>query len=545
MALAILVLMIGTISALGFYSNHTNAKAIDELTEINVTQSTALNRAQVNLLRARTMLEKYAALEDVGRDSRAQAWKQRAQDSLAQAQKRFTAFQTVPMGKDSRRDPYVDAINTAYASLVTQGLVPLAAKMDSTEIQRQEPKIDQGFQAFDAAVREFIHYVETRGNQLVADTTQVGRMVEVSGISLLVLALIAAFLVLQGMTRIVVKPLETAIGHFNQIANGDLTARIENRGTNEIGQLFSALQAMQGKLSDLVRSLRSSSDSVFTGAGEIASGSQDLSSRTEEQAAALQETASSMEQMASTVRQNADTTTQAERLSSDAAQVAEAGGLEVQRTAALMQEIADSSRKINEIVGVIDGIAFQTNILALNASVEAARAGEQGRGFAVVASEVRSLASRSAESAKEIRAMIEATTTQIVEGASQAERSGETITQTVASIRQVSNLVKEISTATHEQNGGIEQINVALTQMDSVTQQNASLVEQTNAAAASLEDQAKHLADLIATFRTSDQTASPRSEQAKAPASTPTLPVPSSRKAVTKPVAATEEWSEF
>ncbi|GAB2782214.1 hypothetical protein GCM10027040_05360 [Halomonas shantousis] len=361
------------------------------------------------------------------------------------------------------------------------------------------------------------------------------------------IALTFAALLAYVITRSIVRPLHRAVEVAQRVAEGDLTSRIEHQGDDEIALLLGALREMQDKLSELVRSLRLSSESVFTGAGEIATGNQDLSTRTEEQAAALQETASSMEQMASTVRQNTHAAVEADRLSASASEAAEAGGKEVDITVELMKEIAQSSHKINEIVGVIDSIAFQTNILALNASVEAARAGEHGRGFAVVASEVRSLASRSAESAKEIRVMIESTTTQIIKGAEQAERSGQTMNQTVDSIRQVSDLMKEISLATREQNSGIEQVNVALTQMDSVTQQNASLVQQASAAAASLEDQAKHLAGLISTFKIID--AAVRGEIAQktqSVASTRHLSKPTaSRSVAVQDKTAKEEWDVF
>ncbi|MCP1366640.1 methyl-accepting chemotaxis protein, partial [Halomonas sp. BBD48] len=318
-------------------------------------------------------------------------------------------------------------------------------------------------------------------------------------------------------------------------------------------ELLTAMATMSRSLTQLVISLRHAGESVSVGAKEMAQGSQDLSSRTEEQASALQETASSMEEMASTVRQNTESAITADRLSADASKSAEAGGQNVAQTAQLMRNIADNSQKVNAIVGVIDSIAFQTNILALNASVEAARAGEQGRGFAVVANEVRSLASRSAASAKEIRAMIEETTTQITAGAEQAERSGKTMNETVDAIRQVSLLISEVATATREQNGGIEQINAAITQMDSVTQQNASLVEQASAAAASLEDQAQRLASLIATFKineTEEDEALTRTISSLPLASRSTLaalPGSTSHREKTQPAkkALAEEWAEF
>lgn len=547
LALAVLVAMIGAISGVGFYSNSISSSVIDELSEINIEQTNTLNRAQVNLLSVRIMLEKTAALSRQSEDEGALAMQQRAQEALDRATERYAEFQRVPTGQDSRRDPYVDAVNAAYTELVPQTLQPLLTNSDPDEIRREEQRLDDKFAAFDEASRAFVRYVEDRGDELIANDAQSTLIVEIVAIALLILALVAALLVRIAMIRTVVNPLQEAVDHFDRIAKGDLTAEIENRGTNEIGKLFGALKNMQVKLSELVLSLRSSSDSVFTGAGEIASGSQNLSTRTEEQASALQETASSMEQMASTVRQNTDSAIEADRLASSASQAAETGGKEVQRTADLMREIAASSRKIQEIIGVIDSIAFQTNILALNASVEAARAGEQGRGFAVVASEVRLLASRSADSAKEIRAMIEETTSKIEVGAEQAERSGQTINETVDAIRRVSALMNEIATATREQNSGIDQINVAVTQMDSVTQQNASLVEQTSAAAASLESQARHLAELIATFRvngsaTPATTASlvDDSHHASLPPAPPRKPKASSR-----PVATADEWGEF
>ncbi|MHB0776451.1 methyl-accepting chemotaxis protein [Halomonas sp. WWR20] len=546
LALAVLVLMIAAISGLGFYSNHISAKVVNELSEINFVQSNTINRTQVNLLRARVMLDKYATYIRQGQADAADKALQRARGALKQAEQRYNRFKQVPVSDDSRRDPYVDKIDSAYTAIVVDTLRPLMEKNDLDEVARQEERINELYLSFDAAVESFIHYVEERGDLLLAEDAQSSSVVEVIGIALLILALATAIVVRMGMIRTVVKPLDKAVEHFKQIAQGNLTAKIEDRGTNEMGQLFSALKEMQIKLSDLVRSLRSSSDSVFTGAGNIATGSQDLSSRTEEQASALQETASSMEQMASAVRQNTDSAMEADRLSASASEAAEAGGADVQRTVELMQAIATSSRKINEVVEVIDSIAFQTNILALNASVEAARAGEQGRGFAVVASEVRSLASRSAESAKEIRTMIESTTSQIISGAEQAERSGQTISRTVESIRQVSKLMKEISTATREQNSGIEQINVALVQMDSVTQQNASLVGQTSTAAASLEDQAKHLAELIAAFRTDDLSISTSVARGNTTvASNYRLSSPMASRKTAAKVEATQEWAEF
>ncbi|WP_163560375.1 methyl-accepting chemotaxis protein [Halomonas sp. NO4] len=556
-ALATLVLIIGLISGLAFYANATSQDAVHELAETNVQLVNLANRTQVNVLRAQTLLDRYASHSTQGNAEKGRENQAMAKAALAAAKERFDAFRQVPVAPDDPRAPYVTAISDAYEDYVSNGLEPL---MDETpfQVMRNQENLAMLGAALDVAMEEFIAYAEQRGDAVIAEVSSVGRLVVIIAASLLVVALIAALVLRLGMMRIVVTPLRQAIGHFERIADGDLTANIEDRGRNEIGQLFRALDRMQEKLRTLVVSLRSSSDSVFTGAGEIASGSQDLSSRTEQQASALQQTASSMEQMAGTVSRNTETAQEADRLATSASQTAESGGQEVERTVKLMREIADSANRVTDIIGVIDSIAFQTNILALNASVEAARAGEHGRGFAVVAEEVRKLASRSADSAKEIRTLIEATTTRVASGAEQAERSGATIGETVESIRQVSALMGEISTATREQNGGIEQINSALTEMDSVTQQNAALVQQTSAAASSLEEQAKRLAGLIATFRVDGRAAATpppaaqlahtsherpaESEQQAAP---PREVDPKPRPRNKQPAEDVEEWAEF
>ena len=305
------------------------------------------------------------------------------------------------------------------------------------------------------------------------------------------------------ISRAIAMPIGAAVKSAREIASGDMTVAILAEGTDETAQLLRALDEMRQGLATVVANVRQGSESVATASAEIAQGNQDLSARTESQASALEETAASMEEISSQVKQNADNARQANQLASSASAVAAKGGEVVGRVVHTMKDINDSSRKISDIISVIDGIAFQTNILALNAAVEAARAGEQGRGFAVVASEVRSLAGRSADAAKEIKSLINASVERVEHGTSLVDEAGTTMTEVVASIRRVSDLVGEISSASSEQASGVAQVGEAVTQMDQATQQNAALVEQMAAAASSLKSQAEELVRTAAVFKLS------------------------------------------
>ncbi len=320
------------------------------------------------------------------------------------------------------------------------------------------------------------------------------------------LTVIAVLVVIwQGLQHLLLKPLNAIMNHIRTIASGDLTQNVAITGRNEMGQLAAGLHEMQQSLVSTVSAVRGSTDSIYTGAGEIAAGSNDLSARTEQQAASLEETAASMEELTATVKQNSDNARQATLLAKNASETAARGGQVVDNVVRTMNDIADSSQQIAHITGVIDSIAFQTNILALNAAVEAARAGEQGRGFAVVAGEVRTLVSRSAQAAKEIKGLIENSVSRVNTGSEQVSEAGATMKEIVAAVTRVTDIMAEISSASDEQSRGIEQVSLAVSQMDSVTQQNAALVQESATAAAALEDQSEQLRQAVAAFRLNAQ----------------------------------------
>ena len=316
-------------------------------------------------------------------------------------------------------------------------------------------------------------------------------------IAAIALAAFVGFVLVRAITR----PLVAAVSITERIAQGHLDNRIETVRNDEFGQLTMALQNMNDRLADLVREVRGNTDTMGLSAGEISSGNTDLAGRTQELASALQQTAASMEQMTATVQQNADNARQANQLAGNARELAEKGGTVVAEAVEAMQQISQSSKQIADIIGVIDGIAFQTNILALNAAVEAARAGEQGRGFAVVAGEVRSLAQRSAQAAREIKSLIGTSVEKVNNGSRLVSGAGKTMEDIVEQVKRVTDLIAEITAATVEQNSGIGQVNAAVTRLDQMTQQNATLVEQSAASAESLKNQASRLAEAVAVFK--------------------------------------------
>ncbi|WP_416399072.1 methyl-accepting chemotaxis protein [Allohahella sp. A8] len=388
------------------------------------------------------------------------------------------------------------------------------------------------------------------GDQIYADSRTLIIAIIAGGI---LLGILAAWII----TNSIVRPLRRAVAVAESVAAGDLTQDVQVVSKDETGQLLLALKTMNASLVDIVSNIRNGVETIGSASGQIATGNADLSQRTEEQASNLEETAASMEELTSTVRQNADNAKQANVLAQGASEVAVKGGQVVSQVVDTMATINESSKKIVDIISVIDGIAFQTNILALNAAVEAARAGEQGRGFAVVAGEVRSLAQRSAGAAKEIKALIGASVENVSSGTRLVDQAGTTMQEIVSSIRRVTDIIGEITAASLEQSSGIEQVNQAVTQMDQVTQQNAALVEEAAAAAESLQDQAVELEQTVAVFRLENQNArkvSKKAVAAKASAAPVKTAMPSPKRASAVALKsegsiartrADDEWEEF
>jgi methyl-accepting chemotaxis protein len=441
---------------------------------------------------------------------------------------------------------------------------PFAKAMDLQSSFRNEEAVALLMNAVDPAVNKILAELDHLAELQKKSNQEATSAVLVSGerlatttyvveAAVLAIALLFAWTV----TRSIVMPLRDAVTIARRVASGDLTSQIVPKGRDEAAELLAALREMNDGLARMVMQIRTGSESIAVGANQVAAGNQQLSSRTEEHASSLEETASTLEEFMTTVRQNAEHATQASSLAGTASATAEKGGEVVSKVVTTMQEVSSSSKRISDIIGVIDGISFQTNILALNAAVEAARAGEQGRGFAVVASEVRSLAQRSAASAKEIRGLIEDSVGRVENGARLVEQAGKTMDELVASVKRVAEIMTEIAAASHEQSSGIEQINRAITQMDNVVQMNASLVEEATAAATSMASQATGLARAVAQFRLEEGSLAALAAQPPMPVQAPVAPVAKARERLPEasaaaparhdPVLAAEEddWKEF
>jgi len=410
------------------------------------------------------------------------------------------------VGEKSAAEQQADAaFATARQAYVAQGLLPimdaiLAGQPEQAKAlyQARMSDLQRAFTPTLDGLKDVENSLAQEKYQAINATNQAVNVIMIAGT---LLALLLGGLLGWAIARSITRPLEQALHVAQTVAAGDLSAHFEPSGHDQVAELLRALAAMNASLARVVGEVRTSADSISTGASEIASGNADLSQRTEQQASSLEQTAASMEQLTATVKQNAETARAASQIAAGASAAAEQGGAVVGRVVGTMQEISASSQKIADIIGVIDGIAFQTNILALNAAVEAARAGEQGRGFAVVASEVRSLAGRSAAAAKEIKELIGASVQRVEQGSQLVAQAGQSVGEIVSQVKRVTDLIAEISAASNEQSEGIGQIGQAVQQLDHATQQNAALVEQSAAASESLKGQAAHLIALVGQFK--------------------------------------------
>ncbi|MFP3744334.1 methyl-accepting chemotaxis protein [Achromobacter sp. SIMBA_011] len=489
--------------ALGWNSMRSNAEAINALDSLSVQQSNLVKDSYVQMLRATIRADIAAAQRAAGDKAGAAENTRIVQQLLTDGKAKLEKFKAIPKTTDIGRAAEGQLL--ASFNGFAEGLQAMLGALDRGDnaeyLNLKNTKTAAASGAFSKQLTEFATAITTYSEERVAASRSEGAVMAYVYLALVLVILAVSLGAFLFMNRVVLRPLRAVGESFDRIAGGDLTTRVEVQSTNEIGALMAAVKRMQESLARTVSTVRRGVDEINVGSREISAGNTDLSSRTEEQAASLEETAASMEELASTVKQNADNARQANQLAASASDVAERGGSAVAEVVNTMQGISASSRKISEIVSVIDGIAFQTNILALNAAVEAARAGEQGKGFAVVAGEVRSLAQRSAQAAKEIKGLIEDSVSKVGAGSQQVERAGATMQEIVASVKRVTDIMGEISAASEEQSSGIDQVNRAVSQMDEVTQQNAALVEEAAAAAGSLQEQAQRLAEAVAVFK--------------------------------------------
>ena len=472
----------------------------------------------------------------------------------AEVDKLWTKYTGTTLTPDEK--VLVDNFGSQWKSYQTSRNITLNYAMEGDLAAAGENAVRDAGPKFTAARETLFKLIELQGAVAKQEFEQAhnryvsSRTVAIAAIALgLGLSAWFGFLLIRAITR----PLDEAVKLARAVAEGDLTQTIDVHSNDEIGQLMQALKDMNDSLVRVVGQVRTGTDTVATASSQIAAGNLDLSSRTEEQASSLEETASSMEELTSTVKQNAENARQANQLVVSTSDIAVKGGTVVGQVVDTMASIKDSSRKIADIIGVIDGIAFQTNILALNAAVEAARAGEQGRGFAVVASEVRNLAQRSASAAKEIKSLIEDSVGKVDAGGKLVDEAGKTMDEIVTSVKRVTDIMSEIAAASQEQSAGIEQVNQAITQMDDVTQQNAALVEEAAAAAESLQDQAGKLTEAVSVFKLDG--ASYGTQPAAPARRTATAALPKQKGAPARAMASpkklavagggNEEWEEF
>ena len=488
-------------AGLGFWSLERTHEDVQGLSAVAVRQQAAISEMTQQLMDARINLSRAATRMVRGGVEPVEIVKH-ARDQLQSAEQSFRKF-SGSVGLNGENMAHIQTVSQRYRAY-HDALSELAQDLDANNIQAFLDQPTQSFQ--DSYITELQRFTQFSSmmNRTLLDSIDT-RQILFRSVSLAILVVLAVLVVSMhlALRSEVIRPLEEAGRHFERIARGHLDESVAAHGTYEIDRLLRGLGAMQASIAKTVQTVRDSADSIHLGANEIATGNADLSARTESQAASLEQTSASMGEMTGTVRRNAEHAGEATSLASTALHATTLGSDVVNNVVERMHAIAQSSEKMADIVSVIEGIAFQTNILALNAAVEAARAGEQGRGFAVVASEVRSLAQRSAQSAKEIKTLIEASVGQIRDGVEHVEHAGRAMHDVSSSISRLSQMIDDISHASLAQHGEIEQVNQAVTQMDQMTQQNAALVEEAAAAASSLHQQTRQLKEAASTFRIS------------------------------------------
>lgn len=494
----LLLCILAIVALLGINGMHKSNEALHHVVDVNVVKINRLEDMASSIHIVSRVIRTIALLPD---DGMAQEQHKKIDEARAQYNKAYSELEKMAMDDAGKtfmhkimedqqaartlNDKFAEMVKTdkdAAVKFLLKEVIPVNAKWQD-------------------ALHDFILLQESKNAQDESNAKEAYQASLTFMIIATIAAIIIGIVIAWNSARAITAPLKKAIQVAQNVAEGDLTSQIEVHAQNEAGQLMQALKQMNDSLAHLVGQVRQGTETINTASTEIAMGNMDLSSRTESQAGALEETASSMEELTSTVKQNADNARQANQLAIAASEVAIQGGAVVAQVVNTMGDINTSSKKIVDIISVIDGIAFQTNILALNAAVEAARAGEQGRGFAVVASEVRNLAQRSATAAKEIKILIDDSVEKVGVGSRLVDEAGVTMDRVVSSISNVTDIMGEITAASAEQTSGIEQINTAVIQMDEVTQQNAALVEEAAAAASSLQEQAASLAQLVQQFK--------------------------------------------
>ncbi|MEG1211547.1 MAG: methyl-accepting chemotaxis protein [Leclercia sp.] len=508
--LAVMTFLLLLVSGMGIYALTQSSSSLQRINHLQGEQLVQLNSGYTLILRARNEAGQAVRMMEVGLLDDASKSVKNINNEITQAQKTLKGVFDGGVS-DPEGEQLLKNVATSLAAYNEKGIVPMQNALNAQSADAYYDLLENSLvpvaRQFDNDMQAFQSWSESRGKaEVVAVQASKNRVMMLIIIAALLTAgiIVLAWLALRHM---LLKPLSASIAQLEHVAAGDLTHALNAPASQEFNRLNAAIEEMRQSLMGSVLRVRDASSQIDTGSRELTAGNMHLAQRTESTATSLEQTAASMEQITATVKQNADNAEQAHQVAKTVSDTADRGSEMVCYVIEKMRDIAGSSSRIADILGVIDGIAFQTNILALNASVEAARAGEQGRGFAVVAGEVRNLASRSADAAKEIRTLISDSQSHVSEGSELAQQAGETMDEIATEVMRMTRLMREIATASHEQSRGIEQVNIAVNQMDETAQQNAALVQQSSAATRSLEEQSRELIEAMSSFKLSMQQA--------------------------------------